>query len=311
MKIDLYLIVSGQTKVRAPKLDAVRKRMEESHDVSVNVVTQHEPEEITPKMVRESVALEKINNPLYDSLLRTLGPKQVSNALKHMEALKMIATNTRSGAFPIILEDDPLLPDAFEGELQKMFDSLPSAWEFVALGLPGNAPGFQEMGRVYKALPVCNAYMVKQSVASKLANTFLPLRYVTNIHVSYTLEAFGIKPLLYSPQLFIDGSKYGVYVSTLSPTNDLIFNKEYAQAKKQMAEGNFRDALFTIKSTPLGNHPDFLHLRGLCELEVDGKEAALKTFEEAMRVFDENNAITNNESKFLSDYIELFRPCAT
>ena len=308
MKVDLYLIVSDQTKVRAPKLDAVRKRIEAAHDVVVTVVAQNEPESVTPKVVRDSVVLEKVNNALYDSLLRMLSPKQVSNALKHLDALKKIASNTRSGAFPIVLEDDPLLPDAFEGDLQAMFDSLPSGWEFVALGLPGDAPGFQDMARVYKALPVCNAYMVKPGLASKLANTFLPLRYTTNIHLSYSLEAFGAKPLLYSPQLFVDGSKYGVYVSTLAPTNELMFNKEYVQAKKQVADGNFRDALFTIKASPLGNHPDFLHLRGLCELEVDGRDVARRTFEEALKVFDENNATTNNESKFLSDYIELFRP---
>jgi hypothetical protein len=310
MKIDLYLIVSGQTKVRSAKLEAVRARIEAAHDVVTTVISNHEPEDISPKMVRESVVLERINSPLYDSFLRTLGPKQVSNSMKHLEALKGISTNTRSGAYPIVLEDDPLLPDNFETDFQKMFDEIPSSWDFVCLGLPGSAPGFQTIENVYKALPVCNAYMIKQSLASKLSNTFLPLRYIANIHMSYSLEAFGVKPLLYSPQLFIDGSKYGVYVSTLTASNDLIFNKEYVQAKKQVSDGNFRDALFTINGSPLSNHPDFLHLKALCELQVDGKEAAARTFEAAMKVLEENNAVINNESKFLADYIELYRPAA-
>lgn len=310
MKIDLYLIVSAQTSLRKAKLAEVRARIEAEHDVVTHVVTQHEPEDITRQVLRESVVLEKVNDPSFDAMLRNLSPKQVSNGLKHLDALKRIATDTRSGAYPIVLEDDPLTPDAFEEEFQAMFDTLPSGWEFVALGLPGNAPGFQDMSRVYKALPVCNAYMVKQSVASKLANTFLPLRYITNIHLSYTLEAFGVKPLLYSPHLLIDGSKYGVFVSTLSATNDLIFNKEFIEAKKRIAEGDHRGALAAIRASPLANHPDFMHLRGLCELRTEGKQTALRTFADALRVFEENNAVTNNESKFVADYIELFRPDA-
>lgn len=311
MKIDLYIIVSNQTKVRAPKLDELQQKIKKNHDVKVTFITGNEPEDITPQKIRETIAIEKINNPLYDSLLRTLGPKQVSNALKHLDALKAIAADTRPGSYPIVLEDDPLTPDTFDADFQNMFEALPSGWEFVMLGLPGKIAGFQPLSEVYKALPVCNAYMVKQSVASRIANTFLPLRYVTNIHLSYSLEAFGIKPLLYAPQIFIDGSKYGVYVSTLTPTNELLFNKEFVLAKQQIADGLHQDALSTIRSSPLKNHPDFMHLRALCELKVHGKDVAEKTFEQALKVFEDNNAITNNESKFLTDYIGLYSPAET
>eukprot|EP00873_Tetraselmis_striata_P027003 jgi/Tetstr1/447267/TSEL_034704.t1 len=311
MKIDLYIIVSNQTKVRAPKLDDLQNRLNKNHDVRVTFITGNEPEDITPHKIRETVVIEKINSQIYDALLRTLGPKHVSNALKHLDALKAVATDTRSGSYPIVLEDDPLTPDTFDADFQTMFDNLPFGWDMIMLGLPGKTTGFQHLHDVYKALPVCNAYMIKQSAASRIANTFLPLRYVTNIHLSYCLDAFGIKPLLYAPQLLIDGSKYGVYVSTLSPTNDLIFNKEFVLAKQQIYEGLHQDALLTIRSSPLRNHPDFMHLQALCELQVHGKEVAENTFEKALTVFEENNAITNNESKFLSDYIELYRPAGT
>ena len=169
MKIDLYLIVSGQTKVRSAKLDAVRSRLEDAHDVATVVVSNHEPEDISPKTVRDSVVLERINSPLYDSFLRTLGPKQVSNSMKHLDALKAISTNTRSGAYPIVLEDDALLPDNFDAEFAKMFDEIPSSWDFVCLGLPGSSPGFQAMDTVYKALPVCNATPIRSDDERKHA----------------------------------------------------------------------------------------------------------------------------------------------
>lgn len=307
MKIDLYIITSKQTNIRTKKVAELCERISKLYDTKVTYISEHEPEEITHDKIRESVVLEKINNPLFDSLLRNLTAKHVSNGFKHHKALQLIASNTRFSAYPIVLEDDPLIVDSFNTDISKFLEDIPSSWNIVMLGLPGNSTGFQPLTDVYKALPVCNAYMIKPSVASKLSNTFLPLRYITNIHMSYSLQAFDIVPLLYSPQLFIDGSKYGIYVSTLTPNNELLFNKDYVQAKRQISDKCYKDALFTIQSSPVKNHPDFLHLKGICELEVHGKEAAKQTFEEALRIYDENNAITNNESSYLTDYISLFR----
>lgn len=307
MKLDLYVISSKQTNVRIKKVSELCEKISGLYDTKITFISEHEPEDITNEIMKASVVIEKLNNELYDSLLRNLTPKHVSNGFKHHDALKRIASNTRAGAYSIVLEDDPLIVESFDIDFDKLLKDIPSCWSMIMLGLPGKAQGFQPLTDVYKALPVCNAYIIKPSIASKLANTFLPLRYVTNIHLSYSLQAFGIVPLLYSPQLFIDGSKYGIYVSTLTPNNELLFNKDYVQARKQMNDKCFKEALFTIQSSAVKHHPDFLHLKGMCEVEVHGKEVAKKTFEEALRIYDENNAITNNESTYLTNYISLFR----
>lgn len=309
MKIDLYVIVSNKTAVRSKKLEGVLAAIAKDNDVVTKSIVEHEAESISPEMIKDNVQLERINNPLYDSQLKSLTTKNISNSLKHLEALKLIATNTREGAYPIVLEDDPLLSDTFDDDFDGIFKNLVSkSWDVVMLGIPASQPGFEPMSSSFKILPVCNAYMIKPPAASKLSNSFLPIRYPTNIHLSFTMDAFGIVPLVYKPQLFIDGSKYGIFVSTLTPNNELSFNADYVKAKRLIGESKHQEAIDVITSTPLSSHPDFLHLKALCEMEVSGIDDAEKTFDEAMKVYESNGATLNNGSTFLKDYINIYRP---
>lgn len=278
-----------------------------SHDVSVNTVVEHD--EVAPEQMREKVVIEKINNPLFDSQIRALAPRHVSNALKHHEALQRIATGTRVGAIPVVIEDDPVFDE--ETVAQELEDSIlkaPSSWQAIMLGLPGRGAGHQPMKEVYRALPLCNAYAIRPGMAAKLAGAFLPVRYTTNVHLSYLFEAFDAEVLLRSPGVITDGSKEGTVVSRITAANELSFDPAYATARRALDEGNLEAAADAISRVRHPEHPDNMHLRALLRSRRDGPESAKVLFREALEAYEREGAIVNNESRFLSDYIDLFRP---
>ena len=308
MKLDIYQIDCQITRTtRARAMSDLRSRIERKHDVAWTIIDDHEPDTISDEELLKYIHVEKSGDPVFDAMVRPLSKRQVSNALKHRSALQAIAKTCRPDTISMVVEDDPLLTNTFEPDLELFLDRLPQNWDFILLGLPGKSDGFQYVHEVYKALPVCNAYIVKPHVATLLNNTFLPIRFTTNIHISSCLNSFQIKPHLYSPHIILDGSKYGVHVSTLTANNDLFFNREYMLAKNLIQNKEFEKALETLAESSVRAHPDFLHLQALCELNIYGAEKARKTFKEAMAVYDQNNAVITNESLFLNTYITSYQ----
>ena len=307
MKLDVYQIDCNITRTtRARATSDLSSRINSKHDVVWRVVDEYDPETISDEELSTYIHVEKSGDPVFDTMVRPLSKRQVSNAMKHRFALQAIAETCRPDAISMVIEDDPLLTNTFESDFDCFLNRLPTNWNFVLLGLPGKSEGFQHVDEVYKALPVCNAYIVKPSVAMLLSNTFLPIRFTTNLHISSCLNSFQIKPHLYSPHLVLDGSKYGVHVSTLTANNDLFFNREYMLAKAQIQNKEFQKALNTIAESTVRGHPDFMHLQAVCELNLFGSETAQKTFKEAMVVYDQNDAVITNESFFLNTYISTF-----
>lgn len=310
-KIDLYVISSKSTQARAARMDALVQLLKGRFDVWVRSVTEPEPESMSRADVLAKVLIEKVNNSTYDARLRNLQACHVSNALKHAEALRLVSESTRIGSLPIVLEDDAVAGGGVCDSLASLIQQMDARVEcqFVALGLGGGAAGLHRVPEEHKVLPVCNAYAVRPALAARLASSFLPLRYVTNVHLSYLADLFGVPVFAWSPGVFLDGSKTGADVSTLSPTNELIFNADYVRAKKLLEERGAdaaREVIAIVEASGLAGHPDFMHLRARAVRHAEGAEAARRVYEEALLAYDARSGLVNNESRFLIDYVELF-----
>lgn len=308
MKIDLHAIVSGTTRELAPNVEALRSKLAERHDVALTIHASHEPEDLTPEALRAAVALEKINSALYDSQLRSLSARQVSNALKHADALRDIGAATRVGAIALVVEDDCELCPDFSDAFDRMLNAVPASSEFVVLGLPGTRHGLQPLAESYRALPVVNAYIVQPALAARLAAAFRPVRYVTNIHISYLLEAFSVAPALYAPALILDGSKTGACVSTIAQGAGLVFCPAYTRARELIEGGDHETAMSVLESADVRDHPDMLHLRALCALHLHGRLAAQPIFQRAVDAFESSGLVLDSSSRLLGDFINSHRP---
>ena len=314
LKVCLHVIRSAVTEYRGEHIERIVAEISAAEGVevvSVNRVYDSEATAVTPEVVERDVKLEKLEGRLdaFNKYTRTLDARNVSNALKHLAALNGVSN---PDAFHIVLEDDVLLSSTWAKALAACLRSLPADYDIVALGIPGAKEGFQPSAELYEVLPCCDSYLVSPKAAEKLRRAFKPVRFAANVQLGYLAKAFDLNVYLHNPNVFLDGSKYGAFVSTLTPTNHLVLNRAYVEARKALNEAApdvALDADLDLKKSifdnPHAEHPDFKHLQALYEWRTSGAAAAEPVFKAALEAYDAGGALVNSESQFLRDYIQL------
>jgi GR25 family glycosyltransferase involved in LPS biosynthesis len=260
---------------------------------------------------------------VYNNFLKNLHVHQLSNSLKHFKVYEKIAkspeTDDSLTELNIILEDDILYEERVFISLEKMARDLPANFDLVFLGLPTNIEiknknevVFQQTKDIFKVLPYCDSYVISRSAAKKLYENYMPCKFLTNIQLSYLIEKLDLKALLVAPNIFMDGTKFGMFASSVNPNNVLMFNNDYNAVKTLIAKEVLSDQEKTmliqlLKSSTIAQHPDFCYLKGQYLTKTGDFSEAQKCYEETYKKYKALNTIVNHESMFLKDYIRLFK----
>ena len=130
--------------------------------------------------------------------------------------------------------------------------------------------------------------------------------------MSYLSRFNGIKFTFYNSNVFVNGSKFGVFVSALDPNNKLFMNPDYNKIGMLLSKDELEsDGIKTItqieKRLQFKDHPDFQYIFGLFYVKQKNYKKALSYFEDAYKNYNSNDSVINAESEFLQDYIKLFK----
>lgn len=296
--------------------------------VKIRVITDCDPGDINADIIGKTVSYNPIKDEddtsdlkpsFYNMFMKNLHVFQLSNALKHYKVLEEISRDSAPNDINIVLEDDILYEEKICMTLEKLIDTLLSSYDVIFLGLPSNLDvknrqeiRFQPTKDVFRVLPYCDSYIVSKDGAKKLYDNYLPIRFVNNVQLSYVLEKTNAESLIGLPNAFMDGSKFGIFLSSLNPNNQLLFNNDYMQTRNLLAsdgtnpkEKEYLDKVF--KESPLNAHPDFMALKAVHLSKQGNYKEALDLYESTLKIYQSNNCILNHESQFLKDYIKLFK----
>lgn len=287
----------------------------------INVVDEYDPNDITVPLISQIVRYDRIedrNLDLYNSLIRNLHINQLSNTLKHMTALEN-ASKCGDNDFNIILEDDILYEDKMCLSLERLFQQLPSKFDIMFLGMPtvtemkiSTEYKFEDTRKLFRILPMCDSYLISTKTARSLVAHYAPVKFVNNVQLSFVADKLGLSCQQCIPNIFIDGSKYGLFVSRVAPNNPLVFNNDYTAvaqllSKKQLEKEDHDKISKLVESSPIRQHPDFIHL--LCKYHIKSQnyEKAKTCFEDAYNNYTSSGCVMTNETLFLKDYIRLHK----
>lgn len=323
MQLNIYFIHAEWLKDREKIIDEFTKLVNKytfknATSIKVHKITKYDPPEINGEVISKTVSYAQIptTDPLsfYNQFLKNLHVFQLSNALKHYQAMEMISTSTDSNSIHIVLEDDILYEDKICMHIDNLIEEKPSEHEMIFLGLPSNSTTlkYQETKNLFRVLPYTDSYMITPNAAKKLYDHYLPVTFINNIQMSYVLEKAGVTAVLRVPNLFMDGSKAGIVLSTLTPNNQLMFNSDYTQCrsiihKESLTTADKELAEKIFKESPLNNHPDFVYLKALYSVRTENYTQAQEHYEKALEVYQLNGCVLNHESQFLKDYTSLFK----
>ena len=327
-----------------------RKVLSNEFDVTLTQVTAQDPSPDiqnlikAPGFVDTEASLDGPSAPplkahvdLYKRLSRrTLSVQQVSNALKHMTALRMICETSSHypDAAHVVLEDDVIFNERTVIEtLKTTLAAAPVDADLVFLGLPSIHSGtpsgiiFDPLERVFKVLPCCDSYAITPKAAAAMLDAYLPLRFATQVHLSYLVATLGLRAFICSPSVFIDGSKLGVYMSSVEQNNALIWNPHWHRIRTIVSSSSSSSSSTSGTSGPVRlseqedaeirellsrasfkEHPDFRHLVAQVLTRQGKYREALAEYEAALDIYvAEKYPPLNSESSFMRDFIQLYK----
>jgi hypothetical protein len=328
-KLTVHVIHAAWLTDRASIVERLREALADLHfRVEVRVVSEHDPPSLDlNRLVAENVvAIGKEESECEDEVFKphwgqTMHVFQLSNALKHAQALRDIAESKHDG-WHLVVEDDVLF-DAkqlsrhlgsamalLEKEDAIAFAGLPAAASSPDMGLALNANHFT-------VLPYCDSYLIRDvSLAKRLADAYLPISFANHVQMSWALKRGGVASRITAPNLFVDGSKAGTVVSVLNVNNELVFHKDYMEAKRLLLseEGagtpsSSKQRLESIfASSGIRQHPDMVALLGRYRARVLGDwVGAQKALRNALDVAMSRGAPVDRTSGILKDLIATYR----
>lgn len=325
-KINFFIIHSKYTPERGQIIKKFTELIKSFHFRNIKVqgitvVDDYDPNDITTPLISQIVRYDRIEEKsldVYNQLIRNLHINQLSNTLKHMTALEK-ASQCGDNDFNIVLEDDILYEDKVCLSLERLFHQLPSKFDVLFLGMPtvnemkvSTEFQYEETKKLFKILPMCDSYLVNTKTARSIVANYAPIKFVNNVQLSFVTDKLGLSCQQCIPNIFVDGSKYGLFVSRVSPNNPLVFNNDYTAlaqllSKQQLHQEDHDKISLIIEKTPVRQHPDFIYLTCKYYVALGKYEQAIKCFEEAYKVYTLSGCVVTNETLFLKDYIRLHK----
>lgn len=257
---------------------------------------------------------------VFRPLLQDMKVRQLSNGLKHAAAIQYIAAQDHpSDSWHVILEDDAMIVDA--SALLKSCDGAPSDADMMFFGFPSAMPHPPVDAVRYDPLPgitllpSCDCYAIKMHTARFLSTAILPIRFRTEIHLSWLISNTSIKTYISSPNLSVDGSKAGMFVSTIESNNTLCFNAEYVELSNMETDpqttthmkNTIETFIARVKSMPYSDHPDVQVMLANRLASVGRFDDAINIFASALAIYESEGAVIGNDSAFMRVYMSLFR----
>lgn len=321
ISVNVYVIHVASFKNRKVSIDRLETIMkkDERFNVSFRYVTECDPENLLPDEIKNSVNYEQIkeeNVAMFNGLLKNMHVNQLSNTLKHKKALQLIEDG-EDVDFSIVIEDDVIFNDDVAENLHIILNHLPENYDVMFLGLPSSkqdqeTPYYQPLKEVFKVLPCCDSYLISKKAATMLNEFYLPIKFQNNIQLSYLFTKLEFETYLSIPNIFIDGSKLGLYFSSLEVNNRLIFNQDYVLltqllSKKDLTEEDKKEIDKAFVDVKLKTNPEFYYLKALYETKKGNHIYSLAIFNYAYDIYESNGAVLNNQSLFLRDFMKVFK----
>lgn len=318
MSIQAYILHSKACNVREESMNKVIDKLKTDLKADTYIVTDFDVDKIAIDQVRKFVDLNKsTKSEFFDSIIRNLHIKNVSNALKHHTALNLASKDTKHDFF-LFLEDDVLFGEDLTTKLTDVMKSYENEkWDILFMGQPSLAPienqakiVYKDAKESFKLLPTCDAYMIHKSNIERINNAFVPIKYSTNIHFSYLIETLQLNAMYTTPNIFLDGSKMGVYLSTIETNNRLFMNPEYNQLrnivqKETYTDRDKEDIEKLLENIKFKNHPDIQLQIGMYHDKCGEYEKAKEIYESVYEIYKQNDCVLNNESDILSKLIAI------
>ena len=285
------------------------------------------PKDITSTLAefQKRVNYDTIGDADFDRLRQVLSVEMISNIEKH-RAVWDIISSSAPNTINLVLEDDSVILNNGVTGLKDVLKYVAcqdnaSQWDMLFLGVaqpatPEDAKGPIVLTQVPKVIPCKEAYFVSVATASKLYKQWTDGALTNTLRVQmshYLHNNKGIKAMVPNRRVTLDGSKLGLFPSTIHGSNMLLFNSEYMQIYKVFVQPEQEivkqlhavdKIMGTVKHM---RNPDISHLYGMLLAKINKLPQAEEALLQAVDDTRSQQGLLNNRSEVCNNLVNLYQ----
>ena len=258
IKLNLYVVYSEELVNRQPTINStisVVKQICEQKNIEfkINIISEPSKEHINKYINNFNTRVNYDNfegNNIYNDLIMPLNVCQISNFEKHRYIYKYILDNFNNEDdeknLHLIIEDDVIISNDYLNNIVDLIDDLNATdtkrdnedWDilFTCLNIINNPGKFVNINELYNIIISKASYIIKnRAFCEKLYNATDKFKLNIKLTLSKFIKDNNYKAVSYNKITFIEGSKLGLFPSSVNSNNYLFLNNNYI-ALKQLSE---------------------------------------------------------------------------
>jgi len=322
--INIYIITTDNLKLRFNNLKEQISRIKVLLDMCNYDYTFHQINNPTHKNIEEEIDKYKemvdlnrdvINDNEFKNLIEPINSNQLSNIMKHIKVLELIKkSNTK---YNFIIEDDILIINEFTNHLKNLMDDIKKInydLVFTCLGVNEEAKEnrFLKSFQYFKFLMCKSSYFITPTCAEKLLKFMEKIRFIYKINLSYFIweNRYTIESYVYNKNTILEGSKIGLYTSSLNNNNYLYQNNEYIKLSQIIGKNDYISDEDVKKAEVIynnsgKNNPDFQHSLGLIYYKNKNYKKAKEILIECIINMKNSEGLISRNSELLNNCINM------
>jgi|694.fasta_scaffold01147_14 hypothetical protein len=323
MKIDIYIITSDHLKLRFNSLNQQLNKLKEilnKNNIKYNFHQINNPSSIDIEKnidkYKQLVTLNKdeINDDDFKTQVVPVNTSQLSNLNKHLKAYELIKNSDNDYHF--IIEDDIIIIDEFIENINILLNKINEInYDLILTGIAINQPGdlkLLDSYNFFKVLISKCSYFISKKCAEQLIEFLNKIRFPLKVSLSYFIwnNKDTIKCYVCNKNLFFEGSKIGIFTTSINNNNFLYQNGEFVKltqliGDKEYISNNVIKNVEDIYNNSGKNNPDFLHTVGLAYYKNKNYKKAKETLIEAIMILKKNDGFISQQNEILNNCINM------
>lgn len=319
-------IIVIYTKILSNRLQYINstitfiKNLCEKNNIKVNIIIIDNPEcdDIKNDIdnYNKRVNYDKIDNCEYNTNIAPLNPNQISNIEKQRKAL----LNTNENEYNLIIEDDVIISNDYIDNIELLICNI-NILENIDLLITSDFIykdnkniELIEFKEYDKILISKSSYFINNKTAIKLFEYthIFKYDYKTSLTKFLKENLTKINSCVLNKCTFLEGSKVGIFGSTLKNKNFLSQNSQYIQLAKlvnyDIIDNNMLENADNIyKLLENLDNPEIDHLYGLLCYKSNNIDNAKKHINKAVNNLKKNNNYCSKSNEILNNAINIYK----
>lgn len=322
--MDIYIITSEHLKLRFHHLSNQLEKLKgllNTKGIKYNFIQINKPNykdiESNIDSFKERINLNKdeLIDDDFKNLIAPLNINQLSNFEKHLKALELIKQSNTKLNF--IIEDDIIIIDEFVNNLLEFLTRITTLdydIVFTSISINDNSADYKFLKSIdyFKVLIAKSSYFITKECAEKLSEYMKKIRFTYKLNLSYYIyeNKETIKSYIFNKNIFFEGSKIGVFTTSVNNNNFLYQNGEYVKLTQLVGNTEYLDdntvkIAEDIYNNSGKNNPDFQHTLSLIYYKNKNFIKAKEILIEAVNNIKKNEGLLTQQNETLNNCINM------